>query len=338
MHEHRPYPFFLAYALEADPDSLGEVDDWQVEWKWDGIRAQLLRRQDGASLWSRGEELISGQFPELVEAGHRLPPGTAIDGEVLAWDATAREPLPFSQLQQRLGRKDPGAKIQREVPVVLLAYDLLEIDGVDVRSLPLGERRARLERLLENDPMLPLVAPLEGSSWGEFAARRREARDHHAEGLMLKRRDAAYGVGRTRGSWWKWKVDPYTIDAVLVYAQPGQGRRASLFTDYTFALWHHGELVAFAKAYSGLTDAELRKVDAWIRSHTLEKFGPVRRVAPDLVFELAFESIQLSKRHKSGVAVRFPRILRWRLDKPPTEADTLDKLKSLVAAEARGPL
>jgi DNA ligase-1 len=246
--------------------------------------------------------------------------------------------MAFAQLQQRLGRKEPSPKIQRDIPVVLLAYDLLEIDGADVRSRPLHERRARLEALLADDPMLPLVKPLYAESWPAFAQLRNDARAHHSEGLMLKRIDSTYGVGRTRGAWWKWKIDPYTIDAVLVYAQPGQGRRASLFTDYTFALWHQGELVAFAKAYSGLTDAELRKVDAWIRSHTLEKFGPVRRVAPDLVFELAFESIQLSKRHKSGVAVRFPRIVRWRLDKPPTEADTLDRLKALVAVEGSAPL
>ena len=338
MHEHRPYPFFLAHALEADPASLGPIDDWQVEWKWDGIRAQLLRRKDGVSLWSRGEELISAQFPELIEAGQRLAAGTAIDGEVLAWDAVNGRPFPFAQLQQRLGRKEPSARIRRDIPVVLLAYDLLEVDETDIRWLPLRERRRRLEALLLDAALLPRVAPLRADDWRGLAQLRSQARERHAEGLMLKRLDSAYGVGRTRGSWWKWKVDPYTIDAVLVYAQPGQGRRASLFTDYTFALWHEGELVPFAKAYSGLTDAEIRKADGWIRSHTLEKFGPVRRVAPDLVFELAFESIQLSNRHKSGVAVRFPRIARWRLDKPASEADTLDGLKALVAVETLGPL
>ncbi|HET9046496.1 MAG TPA: ATP-dependent DNA ligase [Casimicrobiaceae bacterium] len=323
---HRPYPFFLAYPLEGDAATLGDVRNWQAEWKWDGVRAQIVRRDDGASVWSRGEELVDDAFPELIAAARALPPGTVIDGEVLAWLDGADAPLPFARLQQRLNRKAPGAKLLRETPVVMLAYDLLEHERADMRERPLRERRAALETLLPILPSLRLSPPLVGGDWNALTTLRAASRAQHAEGLMLKRLDSAYGVGRQRGAWWKWKIEPYTIDAVMVYAQAGHGRRASLYTDYTFAVWHEGELVPFAKAYSGLTDEEIRKVDAWVRAHTIERFGPVRRVEPVQVFELAFEAIQASKRHKSGVAVRFPRILRWRTDKPAAEADTLETL------------
>jgi DNA ligase-1 len=328
---HRPYPFFLAHALEDAPDTLGALADWQAEWKWDGVRAQLVVRSDGASVWSRGEELVSAAFPEIVAAARALPPGTVIDGEILAWDDDADAPRPFAALQQRLNRTAPGARVLHDVPVVLIAYDLLEEAGVDVRAEPLAARRARLEALLPRLPTLRLSPTVEAADWKAVAAQRERARDRRAEGLMLKRRDAPYGTGRVRGPWWKWKVDPYTIDAVMVYAQAGHGRRASLFTDYTFAVWgDDGELVPFAKAYSGLSDAEIREVDNWVRSHTLERFGPVRRVQPVQVFELAFEGLQPSKRHKSGVATRFPRIARWRKDKPAAEADTLATLRALA--------
>jgi DNA ligase-1 len=327
----RPYPFFLAYALEGGPESLGEPAAWQVEWKWDGIRAQLIRRRGSTFLWSRGEESVAERFPELAEAAALLPDETVLDGEVLPW--MDDRPLPFAQLQRRIGRTSLGGKILAEVPVVLVVYDLLELGGEDLRARPLSERRARLEALLARvhaGGRLRLSPTVEASRWADVHAGYARARELGAEGLMLKRRDAPYGVGRRRGSWWKWKVQPYTVDAVMVYAQAGHGRRASLHTDYTFAVWRDGELVPFAKAYSGLTDAEIRQLDAWIRRNTLEKFGPVRSVRAEQVFELAFEGIQASPRHKSGVAVRFPRILRWRTDKRPEDADTIETLRALM--------
>ena len=329
---HRPYPFFLAYPLEDDPATLGDVHDWQAEWKWDGIRAQVVRRADRASVWSRGEDIVGDAFPEIVDAAQHLPPGTVLDGEILAWSDGDDRPLPFARLQQRLNRKAPGPKLLRDTPVVLVAYDVLERGGADIRDRPLTARRAALMQLLPLGPTLRVSPVLDAADWATLAAARARSRGEHAEGLMLKRRDASYGVGRVRGPWWKWKIEPYTIDAVLVYAQAGHGRRASLYTDYTFAVWRDGELVPFAKAYSGLTDDEIRKVDAWVRAHTLERFGPVRRVEPVLVFELAFEAIQASSRHKSGIAVRFPRIARWRIDKPAAEADTLATLAALAGA------
>jgi DNA ligase-1 len=327
----RPYPFFLAYALEDELEALGDAGDWQAEWKWDGIRAQLIRRAGQTFLWSRGEELITERFPELEQAAALLPDGTVLDGEVMPWmDGRA---MPFAQLQRRIGRKKLGPKILAEVPVVLVAYDLLEMTGRDLRGDPLADRRAMLQALIAQHPAagrLVLSPVAEAGAWDDVRAAHARARELCAEGLMLKRRDSAYGVGRRKGGWWKWKVAPFTADAVLVYAQPGHGRRASLYTDYTFAVWRAGELVPFAKAYSGLTDAEIRQVDAWIRRNTVEKFGPVRSVRPELVFELAFEGIQPSPRHRSGLAVRFPRILRWRTDKPPAEADTVETLLGLL--------
>ena len=330
----RPYPFCLAYPLEGTIEDLGPVDDWQVEWKWDGIRSQLIRRQRRTFLWSRGEELITDRFPELAAAGALLPEGTVLDGEVLPWKEGA--PLPFTQMQRRIGRKELGPKILAEVPVVLMAFDLLERSGEDVRERALEWRRAELERMVQAaGPECHLVlSPLvEGASWEERKRRREEARSRGVEGFMLKRRGSAYRVGRRRGDWWKWKIDPYSVDAVLIYAQPGSGRRASLFTDYTFGVWDKGELVPFAKAYSGLTDDEIRQVDAFVRGNTIEKFGPVRRVKPDLVFELAFEAIQRSSRHRSGIAVRFPRIARWRTDKKAADADTIETVRALLPSD-----
>ncbi|MFO1412768.1 MAG: ATP-dependent DNA ligase [Burkholderiales bacterium] len=330
---HRPYPFLLAHPLDREPAVLGPIADWQAEWKWDGIRAQLLVREDGVSLWSRGEELVNDAFPEVLAAARELPPGTALDGEILAWRAEDEAPLPFAELQRRLNRKTPGAKLMREVPVTLVAYDLLEAGGADVRGEALAVRRGRLAELLPAGPVLRLSPLVEAADWDALAHLRSGARERRAEGLMLKARASPYGIGRVRGAWWKWKLDPYTVDAVLVYAQAGHGRRASLYTDYTFAVWDGEELVPFAKAYSGLTDAEIREVDAWVRAHTIERFGPVRRVEPVLVFEVAFEGIRASPRHRSGVAVRFPRIARWRRDKPPAECDSLNGLRSLLRAD-----
>lgn len=360
----QPYPFFLAHALQQPVDQfetlLGPVDNWQVEWKWDGIRAQLVKRDGRVWIWSRGEELVTDRFPELLTLVHNLPDGTVIDGEIVVWKApepvapeskafeldtqgteqSAPSVQPFALLQQRIGRKTLGKKILEEVPVVLLAYDLLEWQGHDWRSRPQQERRTQLDKLID-DCKSPVLLPspvISARDWQDLAEQREASRSLGVEGMMLKAKDALYGVGRTKdmGVWWKWKVDPFSVDAVLIYAQRGHGRRASLYSDYTFAVWDgppqasERTLVPFAKAYSGLTDEEMRKVDAIVRKTTVEKFGPVSSVTPTLVFELGFEGIALSKRHKSGIAVRFPRMLRWRQDKSVTEADSLSTLQDLL--------
>jgi DNA ligase-1 len=334
----QPYPFFLAHQLNDAPETLGPVDQWMVEWKWDGIRGQLVKRAGAIWLWSRGEDLVTERFPEFHALQALLPDGTVIDGEIVVWkDGRVR---PFAALQTRIGRKSLTAKILAEAPVALLAYDLLEENGADSRMLPQHERRARLELLVPSigDEHLQISPLLSSPTWDAYARLRAESRSRGVEGFMLKRRDARYGVGRTKesGTWWKWKIDPMTIDAVLIYAQRGHGRRASLYTDYTFAVWSEEaeagrRLIPFAKAYSGLSDEEIKEVDAIIRKTTIEKFGPVRSVTPTLVFELGFEGIARSPRHKSGIAVRFPRILRWRIDKPVDEADTLDNLNALLS-------
>ncbi|MES2898298.1 MAG: ATP-dependent DNA ligase [Pseudomonadota bacterium] len=335
----QPYPFFLAHQLQGEPAALGELAEWQVEWKYDGIRAQLVRRGGQNYLWSRGEDLITERFPEL--AALPLPEGTVVDGEILIWNDDA--PAPFADLQKRIGRKTLSSKMLGELPAVLVAYDLLEEEGVDLRALPQRERRVLLEALVKSSarPQLKLSPLVRADSWQQLAAIRAQSRARGVEGMMLKAMDAQYGVGRTKnvGTWWKWKIDPYTIDAVLIYAQSGSGRRASLYTDYTFAVWDADpeggrKLVPFAKAYSGLTDAEIAVVDNAIRKTTIEKFGPVRSVKPTMVFEIGFEGIQLSTRHKAGIAVRFPRILRKRDDKTVDDADSLDTLKGLLAAAA----
>ncbi|BAN22305.1 ATP-dependent DNA ligase [Caballeronia insecticola] len=337
-----PYPFFLAHPLQADPATLGSPADWIAEWKWDGIRAQIVKRAGRVWIWSRGEDLVTERFPELASLGAALPDGTVIDGEILAWEPGGAAPLPFARLQPRITRKSLTKKVLADSPAALLAYDLLEENGRDLRTEPLHARRARLDALaqalstslamdlLRVSPMV--VAP----DWPTLAALRDESRARGVEGLMLKERASMYGVGRTKasGTWWKWKIDPYSIDAVLLYAQRGHGRRASLYTDFTFAVWDEADgvrtLVPFAKAYSGLTDEEMRQVDAVVRKTTIEKFGPVRSVTPTLVFEIGFEGIQASPRHKSGIAVRFPRMLRWRTDKAIDDADTLDMLKGFL--------
>ncbi|MFZ6708787.1 ATP-dependent DNA ligase [Undibacterium sp. TC9W] len=332
----QPYPFFLAHQLSAAPESLGDITSWQAEWKYDGIRAQLLRRDNQTYLWSRGEDLITERFPEIAAVS--LPNGTAIDGEILVW--TEDRPAPFADLQKRIGRKSLTAKLLSELPAVLVAYDLLELEQADLRHLPQHERRALLEKLVASidNPMLRISPVLQKSDWQDLAQLRQNSRALGVEGMMLKAVNAQYGVGRTKdvGIWWKWKIDPYSIDAVLIYAQSGHGRRASLYTDYTFAVWDEDAsgkriLVPFAKAYSGLTDAEIAQVDAVIRKTTIEKFGPVRSVKPSMVFEIGFEGISLSTRHKAGIAVRFPRILRRREDKQIEEANTLNDLKNLLA-------
>jgi DNA ligase-1 len=339
----RPYPFFLASPLEAGQLEQTPPEGWQLEWKWDGIRGQLIHRSGGCSLWSRGEELINEAFPELIALAEQLPQGTALDGEVIVWHGDAETPEAFTSLQRRLGRKAPSRSLQRDCPAAFVAYDLLEDQGTDLRQQPLQRRREQLEQLYENwqdaqgaegKGRMRLSPTQTLRSWGDLDHLRDQARGQRAEGLMLKALDSPYLVGRKRGHWWKHKLEPLRLDAVLLYAQAGSGKRANLYTDYSFGLWNSdGELVTFAKAYSGLDNAEIRELDRWIRAHTTERFGPVRAVEPLQVFELAFEGIQPSKRHKCGFAVRFPRISRWRTDKPASEADSLANAMALMEQE-----
>lgn len=319
----RPYPFCLAHPLEGDLQELGPVSEWQVEWKWDGIRAQILVRESGVYIWSRGELLVNDAFPEIVQWAQALPIGTVLDGEILAWDED--QPAPFQQLQQRINRKKPGRAILARIPCRFLAYDLLEWQGADFRAEPLAARRRTLESLgIALSPVVPVA------SWDDVAQLRMRSREVQAEGLMIKSLRDSYVLGRKKGIWWKWKVQPLTVDAVLVYAQRGTGKRANLYTDYTFAVWKEGALVPFAKAYSGLNDQEIVQVDQFIRKNTQERFGPVRTVKPELVFEIGFEGIAKSARHKSGLAVRFPRILRWRKDKRAEDADSLHIMEAMI--------
>jgi DNA ligase-1 len=326
----KPYPFYLAYALEGALNELGEPADWQAEWKWDGIRGQVIKRNGQLFVWSRGEDLITEKFPEYAILQSKLENGTVIDGEILPYKDG--QVLNFNILQTRIGRKNITKKHLQEAPVGLFAYDLLELNGEDIRHLALSERRAELEKLVASLqlPWLQLSPVVTFNSWDELTSQREQSRNINSEGLMLKRRLSAYLVGRRRGDWWKWKIDPLTIDAVMVYAQKGAGRRSNLYTDYTFAVKDGDKLVPFTKAYSGLTDKEFAQVDAFVKRNSLEKFGPVRTVKPELVFEIAFEGIAASNRHKSGVALRFPRISRWRTDKPPDEINTLEDLKKML--------
>jgi DNA ligase-1 len=328
----RPYPFYLAHALEKDIKELGPVEEWQVEWKWDGIRGQIIKRKEEVFIWSRGEELVTEKFPELKALAASLPDGTVLDGEILAFKDG--KPLPFSLLQTRIGRKTLSKKILNDAPVGFLAYDCLEWKGVDIRETPLHTRRNKLETLVSQmgHSNIGLSSIVQAYSWEELEEKRKSSREMMAEGFMLKHQSSVYEVGRKRGNWWKWKIDPLTIDGVMIYAQKGHGRRADLYTDYTLAVWEKDKLVPFAKAYSGLTDAEIREVDQYIKKNTLERFGPVRTVKPFLVFEIAFEGIRPSPRHKSGIALRFPRIQRWRKDKPIEEANTLEDLQNLLVS------
>ncbi len=319
----QPYPFFLASSLEEDKFALESFDRWQAEWKWDGIRAQIIRRNGEVFIWSRGEDLITEQFPEIATGFLALPDGLVFDGEIVCWQDD--RPLSFNHLQKRLGRKRVTQKMMQENPAHLIAYDLLEYEGLDIREMPLRDRRSRLVSSLQtaDSALVTLSAAMPIESLETLRSLREQARDQAAEGLMIKDLDSPYLVGRKRGYWWKYKVEPMSLDAVLIYAQAGSGKRANLFTDYTFALWQGDELVPFAKAYSGLDNQEIDELDQWIRKHTIEKFGPVRSVEPIQVFEIGFEGISQSNRHKSGISVRFPRILRWRKDKPAPEADAI---------------
>lgn len=334
----RPYPFFLAYAIESDISDLGDSNEWLAEWKWDGIRSQIIYRNKELFIWTRGEELATEKFPELHILSSWLADGTVLDGEIVTF--FDGKPLPFHVLQTRIGRKNLSRRILEDAPVSFLAYDILETDGKDIRMLPQQERRRILENIFMHIPAserFQISALVKFANWDELKQQHSLSRGKMAEGFMIKRKSASYGVGRKKGDWWKWKVDPLSIDAVLVYAQKGHGRRSELFTDYTFAVWdEEKKLVPFAKAYSGLTDSEIAQVDHFVKRNTLEKFGPVRTVTPKLVFEIGFEGINTSSRHKSGVAVRFPRILRWRKDKPIEEADTLENLRKIMETMHHG--
>ncbi len=326
----KPYPFYLAYPLEDAVETLGSIDDWQVEWKWDGIRGQLIKRNDHLFVWSRGEELMTEKFPEYSLFQHSLPNGTVLDGEIIVADGAT--PLPFALMQTRIGRKNINKKILQDAPVSFFAYDILEYNGMDFRDVPLQQRRQKLAEIVaiaatDKMQISPVIAC---ANWNELAQLRQDSRAHYAEGFMLKRKNSFYQTGRKRGDWWKWKIEPLVIDAVMIYAQKGSGRRSDLYTDYTFAVRDGEKLVPFTKAYSGLTDKEFAQVDAFVKRNAIEKFGPVRTVKPELVFEIAFEGIAASKRHKSGVALRFPRMSRWRHDKLSSEINTLEDLKKML--------
>ena len=328
----QPFPFCLANPLQEEISTLGGVEDWQIEWKWDGIRAQLITRGGMCMLWSRGDESVGNSFPEITNASKWLPTDLCLDGEILAWGAEGLRS--FSNLQSRLGRKEPGPGILKKEPVRFQAYDLLRMDGVDLRTVSLAERREKLEKLCSSLPQeFPIgISPLvEEGDWGSLALLREESRDRGVEGFMLKKKSSSYQVGRAKGSWYKWKVDPYLADMVVVSAQLGHGKRSNLYSDYTLAVWDgNGELVTVAKAYSGLTDDEIKKVDRYVRKNITGKFGPVRSVRPGIVFEIAFEGARSSGRHKSGVALRFPRIKRWREDKKIEDADSLQVIRGFA--------
>lgn len=332
----KPYPFYLAYALDDDPAKLGSESEWQAEWKWDGIRGQMIKRNQEIFIWSRGEELMTEKFPEYYALKDLLPEGLVLDGEIIP--SIEKKPLPFALLQTRIGRKNITKKNLQEAPIAFFAYDILEHNGIDIREQPLEKRRLLLEEVVAAiaQPVLLISPVIDFSTWEQLAQIRHSSRDMGAEGIMLKRKSSAYQVGRKVGDWWKWKIDPLVIDAVMIYAQKGHGRRSNLYTDYTFAVKDGDKLVTFTKAYSGLTDKEFAQVDAFVKRNSLEKFGPVRTVKPELVFEIAFEGIAASSRHKSGVALRFPRISRWRKDKTPEEINTLHDLKKMLEAYGKG--
>lgn len=323
-------PFCLAAPLEVSFFETEQPQNYLAEWKWDGIRAQIIKKEDKVWIWSRGEDMITESFPEIKQMAASWPEDAILDGELLVWDKD--KPADFHVLQQRLGRKRLTLDILQSAPVTFMAYDFLHLNGEDLTQLPLSARRTHLERFVTEHPRerLILSPPVRFETWDELRRIQQSAREQAAEGLMLKNLNSPYISGRKRGVWWKFKVEPYTLDAVLLYAQAGTGKRSNLFTDYTFALWREDQLVPFAKAYSGLDNKEIEELDRWIRRNTKEKFGPVRSLKIEHVFEIAFEGIAPSTRHKSGIAVRFPRILRWRKDKLPKDADRLDDAWKLI--------
>lgn len=326
----KPYPFCLAYALEKELPELGDPDEWLIEYKWDGIRGQIIRRNDEVFIWSRGEEMITEQFPEIAETIQAMKGNFVIDGEILA--VKEGNVLNFNELQKRLNRKNITKKMMTDIPIEVFAYDLIELEGNDLREKPISARRAMLkELLLDQQPQnISLSRSINFEKWEQLDLIRENSREINSEGLMLKQKKSPYHSGRKKGDWWKWKVNPLTIDAVLIYAQKGSGRRSAYYTDYTFAVKNGDSLVTIAKAYSGLTDKEIMEVSRFVTKNAIEKFGPVRTVKAELVFEIAFEGIGFSNRHKSGVALRFPRIVRWRKDKTVDEIDELEEIKKLI--------
>jgi DNA ligase-1 len=326
----KPYPFYLAYAIDGAVETLGDTNLWQAEWKWDGIRGQMIKRNNELFVWSRGEELMTEKFPEYFILKDLLPDGIVLDGEIIP--AVDGKPLPFAVLQTRIGRKNISKKQLLEAPICFFVYDILEYNYGDYREKPLLERRKKLEEIIlpVQNKAIQLSPIIKFNSWAELAELRKQSREKNSEGIMLKRKDSVYKVGRKRGDWWKWKIDPLTIDCVMVYAQKGSGRRSNLYTDYTFAVKDGDQFITFTKAYSGLTDKEFAQIDYFVKRNSIEKFGPVRTVKPELVFEIAFEGIAASKRHKSGVALRFPRMSRWRKDKTVHDINTLDDLKEML--------
>lgn len=334
-----PYPFCLAYALDTEPENLGDPAAWQAEWKWDGIRGQIVKRNGELFIWSRGEELVTEQFPELHFLKDELEDGIVLDGEILS--VKEGKVQSFSTLQQRLNRKTISKTQLQHAPIGFFTYDILEYQGEDIRQYPLAQRRTLLASLVEKleTKQIVMLSPLVAfATWEELAEQRLNSRAINSEGIMLKKLDSVFHTGRKRGDWWKWKINPYTVDTVMIYAQKGSGRRANFYTDYTFAVRDGNQLITIAKAYSGLTDKEIKEVNSFVNKNAIEKFGPVRTVKPELVFEIAFEGIAESKRHKAGLALRFPRIARWRKDKKADEINTLEDLKQLlVAAETLKP-
>lgn len=328
----KPYPFYLAYPVDDDIEKLGAEINWTAEYKWDGIRGQLILRNQNTYLWSRGEEEILNSFPEFKDYAQFNTHDIVLDGELLAYKD---HPLPFNQLQKRLGRKNPGKKICKNIPVFFMVYDVFEYQREDIRHLSLSKRKNIIKQWHQLNalsmPNILLSPELPFSHWKELKTLQSNARENHAEGLMLKKQGSAYLTGRKKGEWWKWKVEPLHFDGVLTYAMRGHGRRANLYTDFTFAVWKNNELITVCKAYSGLTDEELKEVDRFVKKNTLEKYGPVRKVKPELVFEIAFEGIAESNRHKSGLAMRFPRIARFRKDKTIEEADQIENLRNLLS-------
>ena len=336
---YKPYPFQLANTFDEKIKETTSINQYQFESKWDGIRSQIIKRSNNISIWTRGEELVNKTFPELIKLISDFKNDFVLDGEILIWDEIKNCPKEFSLLQKRLGRKSPSAKIQKDLPVVFIAYDILEMNGNDIRSKVLSERRNILEEKFynpisedqnNNSRKIKITKLLKIKNWEELEEAKNSARNIKTEGLVIKNKNSKYLPGRKKGNWWKYKVDPMQLDGVLIYAKPGSGKRADLYTDYSFAIWEENKLVKFANAYSGLNNEEIKELDKWIRKNTLEKYGPVRSVKPELVFEISFDNIQISKRHKSGIALRFPRITRWRKDKNIKDADSLENAKRMI--------
>ncbi|WP_031553576.1 cisplatin damage response ATP-dependent DNA ligase [Parvularcula oceani] len=347
---HAPFrPVMLSHPIEEADKPKIDLSEMAAEWKWDGIRVQAVRERDQTRIYSRTGDDIGPAFPDILGA---MPFDAAIDGELLVFDPDIRDRFavrPFNDLQQRLNRKTVGAKLLKSNPAFIRAYDLLWCEGEDLRPLPFAQRRARLEALLgehdaspAGDERFDLSPIVDLGGWDALAAARANPPDEAIEGVMLKRRSSVYVPGRPKGEWWKWKREPHLVDAVMMYAQRGHGKRSSYYSDYTFGVWREGEdgaeLVPVGKAYSGFTDQELRKLDKYVRDNTIARYGPVRSVRADqdqgLVLEIAFEGLARSTRHKSGLAMRFPRVNRLRWDKPSAEADRIEMLEAMLEGSA----